>query len=159
MSRLSLMAAAALITTDNTGVASFSVKVPGTFNGAAETSTTNGRFVQTLEFWTIDGTEGDYITNMRIEDSDGVIPVPLQPSFPFYPIMLYFADFGAQPPLISGLYLKPGMISLMSPMNGALSQFIASQLYLKADFHTANQTLTGQKAICNVRWGIISPIG
>lgn len=153
MSRVSLAANFVTVTTDITGVATFTIKIPGTFGGLGEA--TSGRFLQQLEFWSMSGTNGDKISGMKITDTDGVVPSPVHASFPNYPDIVYFDDT-AMSAGNQGFLINPTQPLILNPIGGAQFQFVPSGLYLTGKFTTANVVLIGQQAYVNVHWGILS---
>ena len=154
MSRINFYPVSLKITTDVDGLGLVSLKVPGTFNGVTDLSA--GRFLKYLDVWTVSGTDGDYITNLRIDDTDGMIPIALRGNFSFYPTVAYFNDVDIEEDssTIKGLCLPPGLqIRLDKLDDRELFNFVPAGMYLKCEFKTQNATKQKQIVRFNVGWG------
>lgn len=152
---LRVAAISQILTTDLAGNASFSFKVPGTFAGLPMGlyEPSSGRNIQKVDIWTVAGTEGDRITNMRVEDTDGVLAA-ISGNFPNYPVIQYFQDQAADSNL-RGFYISASRVLSMTPVSGEAYAYIPSGLYLCADFNTANVVGIGHRVICNITWSVV----
>lgn len=138
----------AIIANIITGIASFSLQVPGTFSGYPPTDSTQARFFDHLQICADAQNDSDYIDAIDIEDTDGVIPSPVRAAFPDYPVIVNFStDSGVATGVKAGYYLTNGCAVI-----GALGQnfpTIPSGLYLKATIHGG----IGQSYHMNLVWG------
>lgn len=152
---LRLAAVSQIQTTDITGKASFAIKIPGTFGGlpAGLYEPSSGRNISKVDFWTIDGTDGDRLTNMRVEDTDGILSA-ISANFPSYPVIQYFQDQVADSSL-RGFYISPNWPLTMTPVSGDAYAYVPSGLYLCADFTSANILGIGRKVVCNITWSVV----
>src|ERR1051326_6278051 len=85
-------------TTDETGAASGCMKIPGTFSGIDGFSANpitgllpDGRYLKQAQIWTENGSPGDRVTNIRVEDMDGILSA-VSGSLPYYPVVQYLSD-------------------------------------------------------------------
>lgn len=157
-------------TTDSSGVASISMKVPGTFNGM-KVGVSNGRYINEIQIACDTGLVGDYIKNMVVSDDDSIlnsVPDPLNPGHTVgertgYPILKTFYDAEADA-ANQGIYISPSSPSLLRPVTKPIStdlplsaDFVPSGLYIKGDFQSAATVLQGKAGRIvriNMLWAI-----
>ena len=150
-------------TSDAGGLASFSVKVPGTFglsakgevagnplNGYVEPYA-DGRFFVRSEIWSKDAVDGDMIINLVAIDNDGVMTASLRSIFPLYPIISTFYDSQITETdyIKKGVYAHPSEKTLFTPPLN-VPVFIPSGIYLQGTYKTsaANRVMRA-----NIFWG------
>lgn len=136
--------------TDLSGTASIAVKVPGTFTGLQQGN--DGRYLAKTLIWTRDHVNGDRLSNLKVRDLDGVIPVGLRPIFPAYPIIASFSD----PDLtytgnFYELFIPPQAAVNIGPVDPSKPRFIPSGLYICATF-TSGSIIAGREIYINVQW-------
>lgn len=157
MSRVTFSPICMVFTADITGVANLSVKVPGTFNGITDDK--NGRFLKYVDIWTDIGTNGDRLSDLRIEDTDTILQNLgiSTAAFPDYPILYQFQDqdLVETASLKRGLFLKDQLIHIERIDPRDPYDFIPSGFYLRATYINA-AALGGQKVRVNVGWGKIN---
>lgn len=159
MGRLIFSPCTVKLTTDITGVANLSLKIPGTFTGATGDTTHDGRFFKGVNLWSAAGTHGDRIYDFSIEDTDGVFSehgIPTVP-FPDYPVLTYFQDqeIVETASLLKGSFLRPEYLASIASIDAKSDEFsfIPAGLYIKGKFKTANIVKIGQVVYCNIIWG------
>jgi hypothetical protein len=138
-----------IVTNILTGIGSLSAKVPGTFAGFPPSDPANGRFFSHAKFCADTPNVGDYVDDLSVEDTDGVVPVPARALFPRYPTIINFSsDTGVATGSKAGYYLDAlGCASIGVLVGG--TQVIPSGLYLKATIHGA----LGSTYRVNIVWG------
>lgn len=149
-------------TTDANGDASISIQVPGVYRegNPFENSLVDGRFLRTFEIWCPDGSDGDLLYDIRIEDTDNVLVGDGKPFssiaqasvfYPHYPIILYAQDdeIIETANLLKGFAIPVGEIIRVQTIE---YEFIPSGLYLKAEFLQGG-ALQSKKVRMNVFWG------
>lgn len=115
-------------TTDETGLAILALKIPGTFAGIdSKLSTWSGRKIYTGEIWFANGTDGDHIKDLTVEDTDGLIPEPLRAAFPLYPVLGSRNDLTLDEEN-QGVYMNPNSPTSFAPPQPGFT--IASGLYI-----------------------------
>lgn len=147
-SRLTLMTACAVITSDLGGDADLSIKIPGTFNGG--TPPAAGRYFRSVIITSNVGAYGSRLHSIRVEDADRVIAAAkggltdqqMQAAgFPNYPVLLNFADneLTETSNVKRGVYLAPSQALKLTPIKADL-EFIPAGMYFKAHFTGAATT-------------------
>lgn len=144
-------------TTDNTGSATLSLKIPGTFNSLVYSSSSSGRFLKSISIWTQNGTYGDRAHDVQVVDSDSIIS-GMSGLFPLYPVIQQLGDMGVTntSTLFRGIFVPPNQVVNLQSIDPSYLIFLPSQLYLTATFTTANATPAGQNVFCNLIWGTAS---
>lgn len=137
------------------GLGSIQTKVPGVFNGVngIDSPPANGRYLREIHIWTDNGVSGDVLNNIRVQDIDGIIPVPVQAAFPAYPVIQTLSE--TEPPegnALAGVGIPVGQVLILRPIDPHDNrgfQFIPSGLYICADFHS----VIGKTVRVNYIWG------
>lgn len=154
MGRITFQPISISLTTNGSGDANLSVRVPGTFTGPSDDK--SGRFLKFIDVWSDSGTDGDRICDLRIEDSDAILAgIGLSGNFADYPVLYYFEDREVEESasVKRGLYLINGLTRLEKIDQRDPHNFIPSGMYLKGTFKTANVVALGQKVRINLGWG------
>lgn len=147
-------------TTGESGNASISIKIPGTFFGQNPT-TDGGKLFQKFNVWCDTPTPGDLIKNIRIEDLDGILSaIPnniggyLSDAFPLYPIIMPFYDVDNSN---QGLLIPPSGLELNVTNNDGnrTLKFCPAELYLTATFTSGDESADKTLRV-NVYWGTVS---
>lgn len=140
----------ASVTTSILGTGSLSVKIPGTFAGLAPADPTAVRYLSKIAIWADSPADGDFISSIAIQDTDGVIPVPARAAFPNYPIIAGFLESG----VADGGWLKTEGMTI-EPLGGVLKT-LPSGLYITALFTSGGLSL-GKIFRVNILWGYYIP--
>lgn len=115
------------------GIANFSAKIPGTFNGVADNC--NGRFLKSVQVWADSPANGDRLHNARVEDSDLILQgLGLHVNFPNYPVLVYFEDeeLDETSQIKKGFYIPESGALRMEKLDPRDNfDFIPSGMYLK----------------------------
>lgn len=146
-------------TTDDSGVVSIKTKIPGIFTGVNGfvSPFPQGRYFKKAQIWTENGSQGDSITNLRIEDTDGVLGAA-SAAFTHYPVIqtLYDSDVASNGGATSGgLGIPAGEImeiSAIDPIDNRGLVFVPAQMYLCSDF-IAGDGASGRTIRVNYIWG------
>lgn len=141
--RTKLICASAV--TDETGIATLSLKIPGSFNGIDPYGQTpaNGRFIRLIRIWSDAQLTGDRISGMKIEDTDqvmvgeGKIFPNIQEArklLPNYPILTHFDDDDLEEVggALKGVFLQTNQLQEFTPANPGSYDFVPSGCYIKA---------------------------
>jgi hypothetical protein len=135
-------------TTNGLGTATINIPIPGIFSSISRVpNTNNGRTVFRVSLFAGAPLAGDYVSNMTVQDTNGVIPALLQPQFPSYPIVASLADTSI-PSGNAGTYLVTSGTTDFTP--DPLSSFIPSQLFVMATFQKASAVV--DTIFINVVW-------
>lgn len=150
-------------TTD--GEASISIKVPGTFGACTDPSKQvaepfngyqdpfpTGRYLDRCEIWADEYTPGDLVTGLHVSDLDGVVPEPMRPYFPAYPVIgvFYDVEITETENVKAGLFTQPNRPLSVSSID-KIPMFVPSGLYIAGTFKTASTT--PKTVRCNFFWG------
>lgn len=156
MGKIALYTAMSSCTTGIGGTVTNQLKIPGTFSSMdGSVAPANGRWLKETMIWTDAGAVGDKLTLLRIEDVDGVIPVPARAAFPDYPVLSYLMDQEVESPGAGGLFIPVGQlirIQPIDPLDVRGLQFIPSGLYLCSTFTSGGLSLSKTCRI-NYLWG------
>lgn len=145
------------IATDITGVATLSVKIPGTFGGLTPADPSNLRYFKQAKIWSPSIVDGDLIDQVRIVDTDGVIPSQMRGAFAAYPIIVDFTqDAPGNAGVIPGVYLESSEPVIINAFGDNI-QAVPCGLYFTARF-TAGAVSLGRKLRGNIIWGRYSAI-
>lgn len=132
------------------------IKIPGTFTSFDPAiAPSNGRWLKKTMIWTDTGAAGDKIVSLRLEDVDGVIPVPARAAFISYPVISYLMDQDVESPGSPGLYIPPGIVLTIEPIDPVDNrglQFLPSGLYLCSTF-TSGALGINKTCRINYIWG------
>lgn len=160
--RIILQPVSMVLTTNLSGTAALSLRIPGDFNGLTDDK--NGRFFKGVEIWTDAGAVADRIYGLRLEDSDGILtalhgagqfPVPSS-VFPNYPVLLSFeeGEINETATLLKGFFIPPNKVLSIDKIDPReVFDFIPSGMYFKGTFQSSNGILGGQKVRINFYWG------
>jgi hypothetical protein len=142
----------AFVTNGMTGTVTAQIKIPGTFNGFDRTILgTQGRFIIAAQVEFGSPTAGDFLSNLHVEDIDGVIPASAHGGFPNYPIVGTRVDPGVSA-ANDGLYLSAEAATIFVPPDEEL--FIPSGLYLVADLSKPGPV--ADTGYVSIRWDDLS---
>lgn len=147
---------------DENGAATLRIRIPGAFAGLQfdNTSPKSGRFFKSASLWTDNGTAGDRVSSLRLEDDNRIlerIPDPenagktLSERFPEYPLILRFGDSAVELPAIAGAFLPTNGPLVIAGINDPELRFVPAGLSLVVDYVAAG----GADKIlrCNFYWG------
>lgn len=111
----------------STGEATITFKIPGTFVTIdPKQPDFSGRTITEWMIWCKEPLDGDAVTSITIEDTDGKIPMGQRPAFPDYPIIAYRQDTEVDEDN-QGFYLTKTPIRLTPP---GLAKPLPSELYI-----------------------------
>lgn len=142
------------VTTGISGSVSFSIKIPGTYGGLQPSTATTGRYFQEAHLWSDSLANGDYVKDLKLTDTDGVVPTAERALLPAYPDVVRFYD-AADVDNDNGVYLNSNTPSIIKPFDqdGQPSiRYMPSQLYLTGTF-VAGTLAIGRVLRCNIIWG------
>lgn len=89
-----------------------------------------GRYLVSGNIWLGKVAPGDALTKLRIEDIDGVVPVPARGMFPNYPVLISLLDLSFQSPNQVQYFLPDKPLELKSVQN---PPFLTPGLYITAE--------------------------
>lgn len=137
-------------TTGDDGKIDIVIPVPGTFNGI-DPSVSNGRLFISALLWTNNPVDEDRITQISLQDKDGVLPVPARAQFANYPILGYSIDpemtYGNV--ILAEILLNGSRVTEMGPP--LVPRFLPSGFYLCATF-TAGDAAANRILYGNFLW-------
>lgn len=133
-----------------------SIQIPGVFAGPTPTDPTNaGRYLKNVMVWSANAADGDAITSLTLEDTDGVVPAQLQGQFPNYPVIFDLLDTVAGQTKQLPIPTAGMLADSFDPQGGPLPRFLPAQLYLKMTFAVGGLNL-GRTFRGVIRWGLWS---
>lgn len=151
-------------TSDVNGLALLRVRVPGNFQGTAfdPVTVTHGRFLNEVVIWSDAPVAGDLVSNMRVEDDQGIlssVPDPTNPGhmlsekIPGYPVIRFFQDTPVDLS-VGGVYLNPREPLRFSSIDKSNSIFVPSGFSIAASYQTS---AAGVIVRANFNWGTFYP--
>lgn len=161
MGNIVLYPASSRVLTGEDGTASVCLRVPGTFNGNDGFSEppSDGRYLREIQVWTEDGTGGDQVKNIRIEDDLKVLGAAAV-LFKDYPVIQNMADVSATGEGISdGLIIPMGRMITLGPIDSIQNRglrFIPAEVSLCFDV-VAGDGASGRAFCANYLWGKYFP--
>lgn len=136
------------------GSVAFNIKIPGTFANILPTDPTAGRWFQEAEIWSDSAISGDTVTDMKLTDTDGVVPSEQRFLFPNYPDIIQFYDTSVTGASGPGLLIPPSRSLVIRPFeidSKPVIKFLPSQLYLTGTLTSGDLSL-GKVFRINIIW-------